>query len=180
MNTKIKNGDTRLFEQRMEMAAILGLDEPVPEKVLRTALADPGYAHNLLVVRDEREYLAYLMLNPPEILMKEEKDIPVSKLVKRATQSLVKWAGTGFSTVSNETYERRLSACNTCPNIRTPSSDQNLLYGAAGAINGKSICGKCGCVVKIKARRNTDTCPDEHPFKPRLNRWEEPYIKMAE
>lgn len=179
MNTE-ENSSERLQEQCIEMAAILGLDEPVPEKVLRTAMANPGYAHNLLVVRDEREYLTYLMHNPPEITAKEEKDIPAATLVKRAAQSLVKWAATGFSTVSNETYERRLGACSTCPNLRVPSSDQNLLYGAVGAMNSKSVCGRCGCVVKIKARRNTDTCPDEHPLLPGLNRWEEPYVKMEE
>jgi hypothetical protein len=170
--------ENTLKEQCIEMAAILGLDIPVPETVLRTALADPNYAHNLLVVRNDTEYLTYLLNHPPPLAKREGKDIPTSALVKRAAHSLLKWAGTGFSTVSTETYERRINACNTCPNLRVPSSDQNALYGIAGAINNKSVCGRCGCVVKVKAKRGTDTCPDQHPFKSGINRWEEPYREM--
>jgi hypothetical protein len=168
--------ERKLQEQCIEMAAILGLDEPVPERTLRTALADPNYAHNLLVVRNETEYLTYLLDHPPPVAEKEGGDIPAATLVKRAARSLLKWAGTGFSTVSNETYERRINACNVCPNLRVPSSNQNALYSIAGAMNNKSVCGKCGCVVKVKARRGTDTCPDQHPFKTDLNRWEEQYL----
>ncbi|SHE68920.1 hypothetical protein [Pedobacter caeni] len=169
--------ENRLKEQCIEMAAILGLDVPVPEKVLLTALADPNYAHHLLVVRNETEYLNYLLMHPPAVAEQVAIDIPTPTLLKRAAQSLLKWAGTGFSTVSNETYERRVNACKTCPNLRVPSSDQNALYSISGAMNHKSVCSKCGCVVKVKARRGTDTCPDKHPFKVGENRWEEEYLE---
>jgi len=176
MNVKPNAIEDRLQEQCMEMAAILGLDEPVPEQVLRAALNDSNYAHNLLVVRNEQEYLKYLLANPPKNVETQVKDIPAKTLVKRAAKSLLKWAATGFSTVSKETYQRRTDACKTCPNLRIPSSDQNILYSIAGAVNNKSVCGKCGCVIVVKAKRSTDTCPDEHPLKPGLNRWEEPFV----
>ena len=173
----LQTNENILREQCIEMAAILGLDEPVSETVLRTALADPNYAHNLLVVRNETDYLTYLLAHPPVMAEKEGGDIPTATLVKRAASSLLKWAGTGFSTVSNETYDRRINACSVCPNLRVPSSNQNALYAITGAVGNKSICGKCGCVIKVKARRGTDTCPDYHPFKAGLNRWDEPYIE---
>ena len=163
-------------QQCSEMAAILGLAEPVGEEVLRAAVADSTYAHNLLVCRGEPEYLEYLLAHPPQ---QEEhhgaESISTVALARSATESLVRWARTGFSTVSEATFQQRLEACNNCPYLKVPPDHQRALYSFAGAAsNEQTVCGKCGCVVTVKARRISDTCPDPHPERTGLNRWNEP------
>lgn len=164
-----------LEEQCTEMAAILGLEEPVSEQVLLSALANPVYAHNLLVCRNAPEFMQQLLKNPPAIKETEGERPNTASLLSGAAKSFARWAATGFSTVSNETYERRLSACDTCPDLGVPPSKQGALYKIMGAkVDERKVCRKCGCVVAVKARRNTDTCPEPHPEHPGLNRWQEP------
>ena len=172
---KESNPNLSLEEKCIEMGAILGLDDQVSEEVLFAALSDDTYAHNLLVCRGIPDYLNYLLENPPVI---KQEPIPAITLVSRAAQSLVKWAGTGFSTVSDETYQRRLNACTACPDLRIPPDSQKTLYKLAGAqLNQRSVCIQCGCTVSVKARRSTDTCPAQDQANPRLNRWQEPFLQ---
>lgn len=161
-----------ITQQCEEMAAILGVDEPVTEEVLHAAVSDSTYAHNLLVCRGNAEYLEYLLANPPRI---KSNGFDTLTLLRRATESLVTWARTGFSTVDEPTYRKRLEACSQCPKLHTPPSNRKLLYRIAGvAANDRSVCTMCGCVVTVKARRLTDTCPALDPERPGLNRWGEP------
>lgn len=167
---------TRGSEQQLiEMAAILGLDRPVSEEVLLAAVADATYAHRLLVCRGEPEFMEYLLANPPKMdLNSDTESFSTAALIGKAADSLMRWAKTGFSTVSEETYRKRLMACNACQNLKTPPENQQPLYAIAGAsANKRSVCGKCGCVVAVKARRTTDTCPDPHPERQGFNRWDE-------
>lgn len=165
-------------QQRVEMAAILGLDEPVSAEVLHAAVADSTYAHHLLVCRQEPEFMAHLLANPPGIdASNEAENFSTADLLARAAESLARWAKTGFSTVSDETYRNRLQLCAACPNLKVPPKDQQSLYAMAGAAaNERSVCGKCGCVVTVKARRTSDTCPDPHPDRNGFNRWNEPLM----
>lgn len=164
-----------LEEQCVEMAAILGLGEPVSEQVLLSALANPVYAHNLLVCRNAPEFMQPLLKNPPVIKAAEGDPPGTATLISNAARSLARWAATGFSTVSTETYERRLSACDACPDLNVPPPQQGALYKMMGAkVDERKVCRKCGCVVAVKARRNTDTCPAPDPQRPGFNRWQEP------
>lgn len=163
-------------QQLIEMAAILGLDEPVSEEVLLAAVADSTYAHHLLVCRGEPEFMAHLLANPPRIdASKDTEAFSTAALLGKAADSLLRWAKTGFSTVTEAIYQKRLMACNACPNLKTPPKNQQSLYAMAGAdANEQTVCGQCGCVVTIKARRVSDTCPDSHPNRHGFNRWDEP------
>lgn len=162
-------------QQCVEMAAILGVDDPVTPQVLEAAVLDSTYAHNLLVCRGNQDYLSYLLAHPPltKTQSVEEGSDRIS-LLRRAAESLVLWARTGFSTVTEDTYRTRLEACDQCPNLRTPPAGKRILYRIGGATaSDRSVCVKCGCVVTVKARRLTDTCPDPDPERPGFNRWGE-------
>lgn len=176
MDTQEQFIDVKTVEQQCAiLGEILGLQEPVAEPVLLAALADPTYAHNLLVSRGRAKYLDRLLARPPEVA--SDNDISSLELMRRAGVSLFRWARTGFSQVSEERYQKRLDACNNCPSLRHPPQDKALLYRMAGADGNKeSVCGKCGCVVQEKARRVSDTCPDAHPEVQGLNRWNEPMV----
>lgn len=169
-------------KQLEEMAAILGLDRPVNERVLKAAVADSTYAHNLLVCRGEPAFMEHLLANPPSVDQDSDAgEIGTGTLVRRAADSLVRWAKTGFSTVTDDIYRKRLAACSACPNLKAPPGNQKVLYAVAGAdADQRNVCGKCGCVVTVKARRGSDTCPDAHPEVSGLNRWDEPLVAKPE
>ncbi len=159
-------------QQLIEMAAILGLDEPVSDTVLQAAVADSTYAHHLLVCRDQPEFLNQLLSNPPTI--PQAATLSSSDLITKAAGSLVRWAKTGFTTVDDDIYQKRLTACQSCPNLRTPPLNQSTLYAMAGAnSNERTICGLCGCVATVKARRTSESCPASHPAQPGFTRWNE-------
>lgn len=164
--------------QCAEMAAILGIDRPVPEAVLRAAIADETYAHNLLVSRGHPDFLEHLLANPPPVASIEQGAAAIAtvQLVRSAAESLARWARTGFSTVDSSTYQQRLAGCADCPHLQVPPETRSILYRLAGtAAQERAVCGKCGCVVTVKARRVSDTCPVAHPSREGLNRWLEPH-----
>lgn len=163
-------------KQCEELSAILGLDYPVSENVLLKALEDSTYAHNLLVCRDNPEYLEMIFKNTPQLKdgSKEDHHSGIS-LVKRAAKSLIEWSKTGFSTVSSDIYQKRIDACNSCTSLIDIPKSKKYLYGLTGVDSDKEkICRLCGCVVSIKARRLTDTCPEADPKADGLNKWGEP------
>jgi hypothetical protein len=170
--------ESTIEQQRDELAAILGLNEPVTEDVLQAAVADSTYAHHLLVCRGNAEYLDHLLANPPHVKSNGEIHSRTT-LVRRAAESLVLWARTGFSTVSEETYRKRLDACSDCPHLKTPPENRSVLYRIAGAAaTDRAVCRECGCVVTVKARRVSDTCPVAHASRPGINRWDEPIAQQ--
>jgi len=176
MNAPNEAGGTE--QQRVEMGALLGLDGPVSERVFEAAMADETYAHHLLTCRGEPAFLQHLLDNPPVTQPgAQPASHDMTALLRGAAQSLARWAKTGFSTVSDDVYRQRLAACGACPNLREPPEGRNaLLYAIAGAVaDERSVCGKCGCVVSVKARRSSDTCPDAHPDTPGVNRWNEAF-----
>ncbi|WP_068775024.1 hypothetical protein [Paenibacillus sp. FJAT-26967] len=101
-----------------------------------------------------------------------------AELAKKAGQALWKWARTGFATVEDDVYRKRMSACEACPHIQ--NKPDKLLYNAlsvttsASADAAEKICGKCGCVLSKKTRLPTESCPDDHPELAGMTRWEEP------
>ncbi|MCF6474062.1 hypothetical protein FAF44_37615 [Nonomuraea sp. MG754425] len=162
-----------MSDQRAEMGRVLGLDEAVSEEVLCAALADATYAANLLTCRRHPDLLRHLLKNPP----RRQAEVPVHDLLARAGGALVNWARTGFTHVDEETYQRRVTACERCPELRdAPQSPaRRALYTIATlGLDDKSICGKCGCSVVRKARLTSETCPAPDPGEPGMTRWQEP------
>ncbi|WP_127529433.1 hypothetical protein [Paenibacillus kobensis] len=178
-------------EQCRQFGSILGLNRPVSEQVLRAAVHDPNYAHNLLAARRSEMFLNHLLNNPPRVDMGNTAASPGSanvpaahsntELAVKAGQALWKWAKAGFSTVDDEVYRRRITACMACPHSQ--SKPDKLLYKAMSAASSASansagiaekICGKCGCVLSKKTRLPTESCPDNHPVLAGLTRWGEP------
>jgi hypothetical protein len=153
-----------------EMGRILGLEGPVSEEVLRAAVVNSSYAHNLLVARRDRRFLDRLLDRPPKAAAGQLPSM--TELAASAAASLARWARTGFTTVDDQRYRTRLAACAGCPHLLAPPEQRKLLYTLAGARSGTpTVCGKCGCVVAVKARRPHDTCPDSDDANPGFNRW---------
>lgn len=171
------NGKEECIEEQCDkMAAILGIEEPVSKEVLLAALADQNYANNLLICRKDATYMEYLLANPPGPAARrgsKNKEIGTRRLIISAAESLARWAKTGFSTVDEDVYQDRLSVCQECPNLMKPPKKQRMIYRIAGVSpDSRAICSECGCVVGVKARRATESCPSADPEQSYLNRWE--------
>lgn len=167
------DSDLDLGAKCREMGELLGLGAPVPEAVLACALQDEGYAHNLLVSRRQPGLLAYLLAHPPRQGVAGGA-APRSSidLARKASVALWEWARTGFSTVDDATFHKRLDACGGCP--QQTERPEGLLHRIAGGRADGKICGLCGCPLSRKALLESEGCPEPHPTKPGLTRWEEP------
>ncbi len=163
-----------LQEQCRQFANILGLTDPVPERVLLAALAKPEYAQNLLICRSDRRFLQRLIEHPPPLPEEREPTDSLSngQILKQAAASLWKWSKAGFAVVDKETLAKRRNACMTCPHLTEPP--EKLLYKLTNSQKENAkICGLCGCPVMRKTRLPGEVCPDTHPDDPALNRWGE-------
>jgi hypothetical protein len=158
--------DASMEERCRRLGEILGLAQPVSEAVLLAALEHETYARNLLTCRRAPGLLNHLLEHPPAAPRPS-----AMVLAQRAAGALVRWAATGFSTVDDETYARRMAACTACPNLALPP--EQALYKLVGPKERVRICTKCGCVVAHKARLTSEACPDPHPDRPELTRWSE-------
>jgi len=167
----------------LEMSQILGLSEPVSPEVLQAATEDETYAHNLLVCRKEPAFLNYLLANPPKLRSSPEllpQDKTNLELISKASQTLLKWAQTGFSVVDDETLERRENACLACPHLSEPQKlvqkiiPSKEINQKIGQRTGKKVCNLCGCNVSKKIRIPSESCPDKHPTQAAMTRWGEP------
>lgn len=95
-----------------------------------------------------------------------------SDLVERAAKAIWKWSRTGFATVDDEVFQRRLAVCLACPNMmKVP---KRLIYRATSSGDADArMCVLCGCIIAHKARLASETCPDQDSSNPELNRWGE-------
>lgn len=178
-------GDT-LKEKCAAFACLLGLAEPVSEKVMVGAVDDPSYARSLLENRNSPGVLKQLLENPPsrmfERIQKNNSGFSNSVLIAKAGKALLKWGASGFQTVSAFQLEVRENACLACPNLKEPETVLQKITAssrtgsAIGYRTGNKVCGLCGCVVKNKMRLTTDTCPQEDPNVSGFNRWGEPHV----
>jgi hypothetical protein len=161
-------------------AYMLGLDEPVRREVLEAAIDYPAYARSLMAARDKPERLSDLLHNPPLQGSSEPlNNFTNSKLVAKASSALMKWALSGFPTVSKSTLEKRENACLACPNLIAPSSQLQRITASSvvsdqiGRRTGNKSCSACGCVITNKIRLSTESCPVASQENPALNRWGE-------
>ena len=175
--------DQQLQDKCREFSEILGLNEPVSPEVLQAATEDETYAHNLLVCRKEPAFLNYLLANPPKLRSSPEllpQDKTNLELISKASQTLLKWAQTGFSVVDDETLERRENACLACPHLSEPQKlvqkiiPSKEINQKIGQRTGKKVCNLCGCNVSKKIRLPSESCPDKHPTQAAMTRWREP------
>jgi len=162
-----------LDDLRSSFGQLLGLDEAVPETVLRHALADPLYAHHLILCKDTPIFLQQLY---HEALQAEQSpvdlvdELSTPELLGKAAKALWSWSKTGFALVDNNTYQARLEACLECPHLVDPP--KSLVYKIATIKNADGkICKLCGCLVSNKARLPSEDCPDSHPIRPNMSRW---------
>ncbi len=168
--------DNDLEEKCLELGLTLGLDEPVSVRVLEAALRDEIYSHNLLASRRNPVMLKFLLANPtkPPATGGAAPQFSNVELVRRAASALLRWGKVGFTVVAQPRLERRRAACLSCPHMIEPP-DQ-LLYKLTGTDESQKICDLCGCSVRKKIRRTSESCPGRHPEQEGLNRWGEPWI----
>ncbi len=157
---------------------VLGLDNPVPAKVLAAALENPDYAKRLLAQRGG-PHLYDLINNPPEKRFK----ISTSSLISKAGKALLQWGISGFPTVSKEMLQKREDACLACPNLVESTLVLQKITASAKITNeyghrtGNKSCSLCGCVIRNKIRLETESCPMEDAANPGMNLWGEIYLK---
>jgi hypothetical protein len=173
--SSLEDLDGETFEEKcLTFAYMLGLNDPVPENVLYSAMNDPRYAHRLLTHRNT-PYLYELINNPPQ----KGAGFSSGDLIMKAGKALFQWGLSGFPTVSAQLLKTREDACLACPFLAEPESRlQRITASSAvrdetGYRTGNMICSSCGCVVRNKMRLKTETCPVEVKETPGINRWGE-------
>jgi hypothetical protein len=71
---------------------------------------------------------------------------------KNLIKSLRDWGADGIPITTQKDYNNRIKACKSCEHFKMP------------------ICGKCGCIMMVKARMETSECPigkwDSEPLTP--------------
>lgn len=168
---------TDINEACMRFGEILGLSKPVPDSVLYAALDDDDYARNLLLSRRSSELMNMLMAQQANYIPKAQQKAKQSgysnlELIEKLGKSMWKWGLVGFSTVTEDIYDKRLAACRSCDQLE--EAPDQLVYNFSLKKNeDKRTCKSCGCVVARKARLTTDTCPLEDTGNPGFNRWGE-------
>ena len=158
-----------------QFGRILGLDEPVPEAVLRAALENDAYARYLLASRNARPVLDILMAHPPAAVATPSPPPSRSnrELLWQAARSFGRWTRTGFARVDEENYRRRFQACQRCDQLVDPPD--RAIYKLAPAGGGdRRICAACGCIAANTARLASESCPLPDLRQPHLTRWGEP------
>jgi hypothetical protein len=163
-----------------EFADMLGLDEPVPPEVLARACSDDQFARYLLRSRGHSTILAMLMSAPGNAAYREAQpsdsatapDISNLSLMKKAGKATLKWAASGFRRVDDETLERRLTACQSCPHLTEPP-DRLIYQVSLLSRSDPRVCAACGCVASRKAAFPAEACPVEDPARPGWTMWQE-------
>lgn len=159
----------------------LGLETAVQSGVLRRAMEDPLYAHDLITSRNTPGFLAVLLRDPQNneyepVRTADKKS--TAELVAKASEAFFKWGKAGFSTVDDETFEQRWSACTSCEHLSEPP-DQLAYKIIASKKSDRRVCNACGCVASRKAKLPTEKCPVASPVNPGMNRWGQPMANQA-
>ncbi|HTL82942.1 MAG TPA: hypothetical protein VL651_14610 [Bacteroidia bacterium] len=175
-NTLELPGET-IGDRCRTFAYMLGLDEPVPERVLTAAIENTGYMRRLLASTNNIPALYDLLNNPPSPVVRNS--FSNSELIAKAGKALMKWAVSGFPTVSKEQLKKREDACLSCPNLSEATHSIQRFSASAdvtekvGWRTGNRACASCGCVVHNKIRLATESCPEHISGNENINRWGE-------
>lgn len=73
-------------------------------------------------------------------------------IMNRFVSAVFRHLGTGLRNVDDKEYARRLAICKSCPQWRKGW-----------------ICAVCGCLLKVKARWASESCPLDPPKWPALD-----------
>jgi hypothetical protein len=181
---------------RIGLARFLGVAGPVPDQVLRRAIADDHFAHYLIVCRGEPTTLEMLLRDPkneaysvtggagvgmasgaateqalrPAVVAAPRAPASSIGLVAKAAGSFARWAAAGFTQVDRAEFDRRYGICLACSHLTTPP-DLAAYRLAPDVGDDRRICDACGCFATAKARRTNERCPVADPARPGLNRW---------
>jgi hypothetical protein len=152
------NNQTPNAAERAQRSLSRLLGTRVSTTVAIAAAHDPLYLHHLLVCRDTPGFLGHLLQNPPDIasIGVSRNGSSTGQILANFARSVISWGRSGFRTVSNEVYQRRLQACSSCPHL-VGGYDRGQALSTPG-LDG--VCSLCGCPVKRKARLATEQCPD--------------------
>ncbi|MBO9545434.1 hypothetical protein [Caulobacter sp.] len=173
-----------------ELSELLGLTKPVPEEVLARARADDHYANYLLRSRGHPDLLEVLLRSPGNAAYRNDQSATAETastdtlshsnlaLAAKAGAAALKWAAGGFKQIPQETLERRLAACEACPNLM-PAPGLLIYKVALSSRSDQRICGACGCTASRKASLPDEACPVEDPDQPGFTRWQEPIKAKA-
>lgn len=185
-------------EQRAELGRLLGLAGPVPDAVLRRALAEQVFVYHLFASAGRPEMLERFFQAPATLAYAEPTTSPAASpaeqasaptagqagqadqgnldLARTATKALAKWATSGFRRADPQVYERRLAACLGCDQLAEPPRSVLAKIAAPGAGDRADgmVCGACGCFVTRKAGLATESCPLPDPADPARTRWGDP------
>jgi hypothetical protein len=150
-----------------ELGSLLGLDDPVPSKVLVRAQVDDRFAMHLAMSRGRPELLR-LHLNDPKndefgLPPTAYREAPIPRftdreLLGKVASSLARWGSAGFKRLDPAVVESRLRACRACPNLSAPP-DRLLYKVALVTTSDPRVCNACGCVASNKAKVATESCP---------------------
>jgi hypothetical protein len=170
------------------LGQFLGLNEPVPMRVLLRAIDDPLYASHLITCRNTPGFLEPLLNDsknvgyalPSTVEIASDKTPSNLALIKKASRAFFNWGRAGFSTLDAEALKRREDACLGCKHREVPKRFLQKLVatravkGELGHRLGGSVCKLCGCNLSRKIKLPSEFCPDNHPSQAGLTRWEEP------
>jgi hypothetical protein len=144
-----------LKKQQKKLTEILNLKELIPLEVVHAMVEDEEYMADILESKEDPEELKFFLDNPPMI----DNPLSVIKLTTSITKAMVKWAKLNYMTVSDEEFDRRLEACDSCQYKR--QGNKKGIYTIVPDVGNKNVCVKCGCVIEYKARVYTESCPFE-------------------
>jgi hypothetical protein len=125
-------------------------EDKLSNSVIQKCAEDSNFLSDLLVCwRDDFMYELLVRQLPSDC------HISSTNLLKKSTESAIKWLTNGMRFAPRETYKQRLETCARCQYLSNPSNA--IVYKLSGT---KKICGLCGCDVSKKARLLSEACPD--------------------
>jgi len=91
-----------------------------------------------------------------------EKKSDAAPVLSQVIRSQVRYLSDFQRQVSPEMLQERLDICSSCPH-KTKAPDEKLYHLGKRIFrpDGDDICGLCGCFLSEKAKRKSETCPDE-------------------
>ncbi|KIP17081.1 hypothetical protein KY49_6883 [Burkholderia sp. MSHR3999] len=188
--------DVGIDQARARLAELINLPEPAPLAVTRRALADQKFAMYLMLTKDSPELQKQLFDDPRNRGYEGDGNDPGSKsganaagearriagqhstgeLLTNVSTAFVKWSGTGFKQVDDETRARRWAACQACEYLADPP--ESILYQGLKLLVGKDtkVCSACGCAANKKVGIPTERCPVEREEGSGVSMWGEPWV----
>jgi hypothetical protein len=141
--------------------------EQIPDWLVELAEKNDEVRRRLLIAHRHPEFLERLISRYQSSCTKTTTSSNFLKLGAKAAAAYAKWAANGFVRTPQDLYQKRISACNTCPELsKAPSSGAWVFL-----MKDETICGKCGCPISRKAAMVTEKCPLPSQDSSSISRW---------